>query len=144
MSLDPEILDANRRATDRIRALGELPDEELRRPVGEHWTVAITLVHLAFWDRRSLHALQRSVDADRPVPTDLDIVLNDLSLPIWAAVPPRDATRLALDAATEIDDFVATLDGPLADELLASHVRWVRRSLHRSEHLDEADAALRG
>ena len=106
--------------------------------------MAITLVHLAFWDRRSLHALQRSVEADRPVPTDLDIVLNDLSLPIWAAVSPRDAVRLALDAATEIDDFVATLQSPLGDELLASHVRWVRRSLHRNEHLDEAEAALRG
>ena len=144
MSLDPEIHVANRAATERIRALGELTEDELRTPVGEHWTASITLVHLAFWDRRSLHALQRSVEADRPVPTDLDIVLNDLSLPIWAAVPPRDAVRLALDAATEIDDFVATLQSPLGDELLASHVRWVRRSLHRSEHLDEAEAALRG
>ena len=144
MSLDPEIHAANRAATGRIRALGRLSDEELRMPVGEHWTVAITLVHLAFWDRRSLHALRRSVEADRPVPTDLDIVLNDLSLPIWAAVPPRDAVRLAIDAATEIDDFVAELESPLADELLASHVRWVRRSLHRNEHLDEAGAALQG
>jgi hypothetical protein len=144
MSLDPEIHAANRAATDRIRALGELSDDEMLTPVGEHWTVAITLVHLAFWDRRSLHALQRSVEADRPVPTDLDIVLNDLSLPIWAAVPPRDAARLALEAATEIDEFVATLQPPLADELLASHVRWVRRSLHRNEHLDEAEAALPG
>ena len=139
----PQIHAANRAATERIRALGELPDDELRTPVGEHWTVAITLVHLAFWDRRSLHALQRSVEADRPVPTDLDIVLNDLSLPIWAAVPPREAIRLALEAATAIDEFVATLESPLADELLASHVRWISRSLHRNEHLDEAEAALR-
>jgi hypothetical protein len=142
MSLDPEIHAANRAATGRIRALGERTDEELRTRVGEHWTVAITLVHLAFWDRRSLDALRHSVDADRPVPTDLDIVVNDLSLPIWAAVPPREAVRLALDASTEIDEFVARLQSPLADELLASHVRWVRRSLHRNEHLDEAEAAL--
>ena len=142
MPLDPEIHAANRAATERIRALGELTDDELGTPVGEHWTVAITLVHLSFWDRRSLHALQGSVEADQPVPTDLDIVLNDLSLAIWAAVPPRDAVRLALEAATELDDFVATLQNPLADELLASHVRWVRRSLHRNEHLDESEAAL--
>ena len=67
MSLDPEIHVANRAATERIRALGELTDDKLRTPVGEHWTASITLVHLAFWDRRSLHALQRSVGAARPV-----------------------------------------------------------------------------
>ena len=142
MSLDPEIHNANRAATDRIRSYGELTDHQLRTPVGEHWTAAITLVHLAFWDRRALDSLQRSVAAGRPEAADLDVVLNDLSLPIWAAVPPRDAVRLAIAAAEETDAFVATLDGPLADELLANHVRWVRRSLHRGEHLDEADAAL--
>jgi DinB family protein len=144
MPLDPEIHAANRAATARIRAIGErLTDDQLRTPVGEHWTVAITLAHLAFWDRRALDSLQRSVAAG-PEAADVDIVVNDLSLPLWAAIPPRDAVRLALDAATATDAFVATLDGALADELLASHVRWVRRSLHRNEHLDDAEAALRG
>jgi hypothetical protein len=144
MPLDPAIHAANRAATERIRALGELTDDELRTPVGEHWTVAITLSHLAFWDRRAMDSLRRSAAAGRPDAADVDIVVNDLSLPLWAAIPPRDAVRLALDAATDIDEFVATLETPLSDELLASHVRWISRSLHRTEHLDEAEAALRG
>jgi hypothetical protein len=144
MPLDPEIHAANRAATERIRALGELTDGELQTRVGEHWTVAITLAHLAFWDRRALDSLRRSLAAGRPEAADVDIVVNDLSLPLWAAIPPRDAVRLAIEAATDIDEFVAMLESPLADELLASHVRWVRRSLHRNEHLDEAHAALEG
>ena len=145
MPLDAEIHAANRAATERIRSIGgRLSDDQLRTPVGEHWTVAITMAHLAFWDRRALDSLQRSVAAGRPEAADVDIVVNDLSLPLWAAIPPREAVRLALEAAEATDAFVATLDGPLAEQLLAAHVRWVRRSLHRTEHLDEAEAALRG
>jgi hypothetical protein len=143
MSIDPEILAANQASTDRIRAIGErLTDEELRHPVGEHWTVAITLAHLAFWDRRALDSLRRSVAAGRPAAADIDIVVNDLALPLWAAIPPRDTVRLALDAAAETDAFVATLDESLVEALLAASPRVVRRHLHRNEHLDEAVAAL--
>jgi hypothetical protein len=144
MPLNPDIHAANRAATERIRALGDLSDAQLRTPVGEHWTVAITLAHLAFWDRRALDSLQRSVAAGRPDAADVDIVVNDLSLPLWAAIPPRDAVRLAIDAAEATDAFVAAMDGPVADEVLAAHIRWIRRSLHRTEHLDEAEAALQG
>ena len=144
MPLDAEIHAANRAATERIRALAKLTDDALRTPVGEHWTAAITLAHLAFWDRRALDSLRRSVAAGRPETVDVDIVVNDLSLPLWAAIAPRDAARLAIEAAEMTDAFVAMMDGPVADDVLASHARWIRRSLHRNEHLDEADAALRG
>jgi hypothetical protein len=143
MPLDPEVHVANRASTARIRALGELTDDTLQTRVGEHWTVAITLAHLAFWDRRALDSLRRSVAAGRPGAADVDTVVNDLSLPLWAAIPPRDAVRLAIEAAEATDAFVATMDGPAADDVLASHVRWIRRSLHRNEHLDEAEAAIR-
>jgi hypothetical protein len=50
---------------------------------------------------------------------------------------------LAIEAAEATDAFVASLESPLADALLENHIRWVHRSLHRGEHLDEAEAALR-
>ncbi len=104
MPVDPEILAANERSTERIRAMAEhLTEDAMRHPVGEHWTVAITLAHLAFWDRRALDSLRRSVAANAPTAADVDIVVNDLSLPLWAAIPPSDAVLLALDAASEID-----------------------------------------
>jgi hypothetical protein len=145
MPVDPEILAANERSTDRIRSIGErLTDDELRHPVGEHWTVAITLAHLAFWDRRALDSLRRSVAANEPAAAVIDVVVNDLSLPQWAAIPPRETVRLALEAAAETDAFVATLDASLAAAVLTASPRVVRRHLHRNEHLDEAEAALGG
>jgi hypothetical protein len=53
MTLDRSFIERNRASTDRIRTLATgLTDAEMQQPVGEHWTVAIALAHLAFWDRR--------------------------------------------------------------------------------------------
>ena len=60
MPLNSAIRDANRAATDRIRAMADrLTDDQLRHPVGEHWTVSILFAHLAFWERRALDGLDR-------------------------------------------------------------------------------------
>jgi hypothetical protein len=34
-----------------------LNNQELLKPVGKNWTVAITLAHLAFWDRRGMYVI---------------------------------------------------------------------------------------
>jgi hypothetical protein len=144
MPLDPEIREANRGATARIRDLAaRLSDEDLRRPVGEHWTVAITLVHLSFWDRRVIDVLDRSERAGAVEAPEIDIVVNDLSLASWAAIPPHAAVRLAVEAAESLDDRLDAVPDWLVAEILAGHPRWVRRHLHRTEHLDEAEAGLR-
>jgi hypothetical protein len=143
MSLDPAIRDANHAATARIRALGaSLSDEQFRRPVGEHWTVAMVFVHLAFWDRRCLAMLDRIEKAGRDTEVDIDLVVNDLSLPIWAAVPPHDATRIAIETAEALDARIDSYPSELVAIVLDSHARWIRRHYHRDEHLDDAEAAL--
>jgi uncharacterized damage-inducible protein DinB len=49
MTLDRSFVERNRASTQRIRALvARLSDEDLQHPVGEYWTVAIALAHLAF------------------------------------------------------------------------------------------------
>ncbi len=145
MSLDPEIRDANRAATARIRSLaGSLTDEQFRRPVGEHWTVSMVFVHLAFWDRRCLAMLDRIEAAGRDTEVDIDLVVNDLSLPIWAAVPPHDATRIAIESAEALDARIDGYPDDLTATVLEMHPRWIRRHYHRDEHLGEAEAALAG
>lgn len=58
MTVDGPYAELNRASTGRLRALAaRLTDEELRQRVGEHWTVAIALAYLAFWDRRTLVTL---------------------------------------------------------------------------------------
>jgi hypothetical protein len=143
MALDPSITAANRAATARIRSLADrLTDVELQRPVGEHWTLAITLVHLSFWDRRALDVLERRIaDPSAPAPA-LDMVANDLALPAWAAVPPREACRLAIEAAEALDAALEDAPDAAIASILAENPRWVNRSIHRGAHLDEAEAAL--
>lgn len=143
MPLDPVILDANRHATERIRALADrISDEAFQRRVGEHWTVAIVFAHLAFWDRRALDVIDRSERERRASDLDVPVVVNDLSLPLWAVIPPHEAVRLAIESAEALDARLAALAPEVADAVLAARPRMIRRSLHRNEHLDEAEAAL--
>ncbi len=143
MTLDPTFLQQNQAATARIRALaGRLSEAELHKPVGEHWTVAITLAHLAFWDLRVLNLLEQTGRAGKLVTPQIDVSVNDIALPQWAAIPPRAAAQMAVTAAEELDRRLAELAPGLLEELHTFNARWVRRSLHRGEHLDEIDAAL--
>ncbi len=143
MPIDPGIRDANHAATERIRSLGaRLSDDDLRRRVGDHWTVAITLAHLAFWDRRALDALDRTAREGKVIELVIDLVVNDLSLPLWAAIPPREAIRLAVEAAQAVDARVDDYPSELVEAVMGYYPRWIRRSAHRNEHLAETEAAL--
>jgi hypothetical protein len=98
MPFDRSFVELNRASTERIRALAvRLSDEELQPPVGQHWTVAITLTHLAFWDRRILYVLDMAEKEGKLFVPEIDMFVNDLSLPLWAAIPPRAAARRRAD-----------------------------------------------
>lgn len=142
MAPDRSFIEQNRAATDRIRALAALPDAALHVPVGEHWTVAITLAHLAFWDRRVLAVLETTEQAGCVTYPPIDFTVNDIARPFWAAMPPRAAAELAVASAQELDQRLERFPPALLDELHAHNARWVVRALHRNEHLDEVDAAL--
>ncbi len=145
MTVDRSFVDLNRASTERMRALAaRLSDDELQHPVGEHWTVAVVLAHLAFWDRRVLYLLDATERDGKLFIPEIDILVNDLSLPFWAALPPRTAARLGIETAEALDARLAGYPAPLLEEIFGYNKRWVIRALHRGEHLDEAEAALRG
>ena len=51
--MDRPYIEENRRERERLRSLAKrLTEEQLKAPLGDDWTVAIALGHLAFWDRR--------------------------------------------------------------------------------------------
>ncbi len=144
MTLDRSFIDLNRASTDRIRALiARLTDEEMQHPVGEHWTVSIALAHLAFWDRRVMYVLDMTERAGKLFIPTSDIIVNDVSLPLWAAIPPREAARLAIETAEALDKRLEGFPPALLEEIYAYSTRWVVRAAHRGEHLDDVDAALR-
>lgn len=144
MTHDRAFIERNRAATNRIRSLAErLSDTELQQPVGERWTIAIVLAHLAFWDRRvllGLDVVEREGKLNIPV---IDLSVNELSLPLWAAIPPRAAANLAIETAAELDERLANFPPGLLDELYVHNKRWVERALHRDAHLNEVEADLK-
>jgi len=143
MAMDRSFIERNRASTNRIRGLARLGDQEMQTPVGQHWTVAIVLAHLAFWDRRVMYVLDMTERGGKLFIPEIDIFVNDLSLPLWAAIPPRDAARIGLETAEVLDRRLETYSPGLLEEIYAYNPRWVIRALHRNEHLDEADAALK-
>lgn len=144
MTIDPSFIERNCASRERMRALADrLTDEEMLTKVGEHWTVGIVYAHIAFWERRVTYVLDMTEKEGRLFVPEIDIFVNDLSLPLWAAVPPREAVRIAMENAEALDKRLEEYSPALLEEIYAYNKRWVIRALHRNEHLDEAEAALR-
>ncbi len=142
--MDQSYVELNRASTNRVRTLTErLTDEEMQHPVGEHWTVAIAVAHLAFWDRRVMYVLDMTERDGKLFIPEIDIFVNDLSLPLWAAIPPREAARIAIETSEALDKRLENYPQALLEEIHKYNKRWVVRALHRNEHLDEVDAALK-
>jgi hypothetical protein len=121
-----------------------LSDDDFKRAVGEHWNVGVALAHLAFWDGRVLNALDASEREGKVVAPTIDIAVNDISLPLWWAIPPREAAKLAIEAAEKLDQRLENLSPDLLEQIAAFNVRYLNRALHRGQHLDEVDQALKG
>ena len=144
MPLDPTYKEQNHASKERIRNLAErLTDAEMQTKVGEHWTVGIVFAHLAWWDRRIMYVLDMTEKDGQLFIPEIDIFVNDLSLPLWAAVPPREAARIAIETSETLDKRLEEYSPALLEEIYNYNKRWVVRALHRNEHLDEADAALK-
>jgi len=136
---------ANDESRARLRALVERLDRrQLATNVMEGWSVSALLAHLAFWDRFTLRRWQSRL-AGNVVPDigPLADALNDAAIPMWSAVPPEVATREATAAADAVDRFVAALGPDVTAEAMAEgRPRWLARSAHRREHLDQIERAL--
>ena len=143
MPLDLSYNQLNRASTERIKKLvTSLSDEEMQMRVGEHWTVAIALAHLAFWDRRVMYVLDMTAKDGKLFVPGIDIIVNDLSLPLWAAIPAHEAARIAIETAEDLDEQLEVYPQNLLEEIYNHNKRMVIRALHRNEHLDEIDMAL--
>jgi hypothetical protein len=142
LTIDRHFDELNRASTERMRAVARLSERELLTPVGQHWTGAIVMAHLAFWDRRVMYVLDVTERNGKLFIPEIDMCVNDLSLPLWAAIPPREAARIGVETAEALDERLAAFPEALLEEIYAYNKRWVVRPLHRGQHLDELDAAL--
>ena len=130
----------NTKERERLISLVErLTDEELSLPLGDDWTVAVALAHLAFWDQRSLFLLRKwkKTGVAEPSPIDIDVT-NDSLLSTWLTLPPRAAANLAVTSAEEIDRELEASPAELIAkiEILGEKYR-LYRSIHRKLHVDQ-------
>jgi hypothetical protein len=143
MAVDRAFLERNRASIQRmLDVAAALSDEGLRTRVGEHWTVGIVYAHIAFWERRVMYVLDQTQKEGKLFIPTIDIFVNDLSLPLWAAIPPREAVRIAIEEAQAVDLRLENYPSVLLDEIFEYNKRWVERSLHRDQHLNEAVEAI--
>ncbi len=144
MAVDRSFVELNRAATERMRQLAaRLRDRDMKTPVGEHWNVAIVFAHLAWTDLRARWVLDATEREGKLVNPDYNIFVNDIALPFWAAMPSRQASDLAIETADGVDKRLETYPLPLLEMIHADYPRFVFRTYHRNEHLDEAEAALK-
>jgi len=143
MNVDRSFVELNRAATERMRRMAKrLTDEQLEHPVGQHWTVALVFAHLAFLDRRAHYVLDATEGAGEVTDPDWNIAVNDIVLPLLAAIPPRRAVQLAIETAAAIDKRLESYPPKFLELVRAYRRRYVFRADHRNEHLDEAEQAM--
>src|ERR671922_1400248 len=113
-SMDRSYAVENTHERQRLRTLiANLNDEDLTRPLPNGWTVAITLAHLAFWDRQRLAVLNQWERAGvQAAPADADTINEGVRL-LAAVIPPRRAAQLAIEAAEAIDQALEHMSADL-------------------------------
>ena len=145
--MDRSYIQANARELRRLRTLvSRLSDRELGSMVNDYWSVAGVLGHIAFWDGRALFFAGRLRRSDPftgsdDEPENVDWI-NDASRPLIHAIAPRALAELAVRIAEETDELVASLSDEVVAGLDESSPLNPVRARHRSEHLDEIEAAL--
>jgi hypothetical protein len=145
MAIDPGFRAENARQRERLAALvGRLSDADLERSVGHGWTVADTLVHLAFWDLRALELIDR-IPKGGVVASDADVdVVNDAVHRLGRAIPGRAAAKLAVETAEAVERKVAALSDATLAQVDRAQSFAPGRHRHWAEHLDEIERALGG
>ena len=143
MALDISYIEHNRASLDRLCQLADrLQDDDFHKPIGEHWTVGVVFAHIAFWDARVFAILDATERENAVVIHPIDIIVNDLSLALWRAIPARDAIQLAITTAEELDQRLETYPVELLEQIADKNIRFIRRDYHRNAHLDEIEQAL--
>ena len=129
-----------------LRALVDrLSDDDLNRLVGDGWTVAAALAHLAFWDQRAvtLSAHRERLQAvSRLAPEEVDSI-NDAVHVLCLAIPPQAAAQISLASAEAANHAMALLSPEDVEQVKAAGMPFnLSRALHRREHIEQIESLL--
>lgn len=141
--MDRTYVQENTTQRERLRALAaRLTDDDLARELPGGWTVADTLGHLAFYDRRAAVLLERfAADGVFASPYDFD-TLNEILPHLTRRIPPQAVLEEAIAAAEAADRAAAAISPSLIPEIARRNEVKLSRADHRRAHLDDVEAAL--
>jgi hypothetical protein len=148
--VDRSFVDENDAARVELSELiAGLDERSFKCSVGFGWTISTCLCHLAFWDHRVLFLLNEwgrtgQLETSRLSSQSVNCI-NQAVNAISQAVPGADAAKLALDSALAVDTQLASMSDELISQLVSAGLeRYLKRSLHRREHLLKIKEALHG
>jgi hypothetical protein len=127
--------------------IARLTDADLARTMSEDWTIGVGLMHLPFWDGLSLSEFEewgRTGKVQIPPMRDMVDGINKAMLPWWRTVVPVQVRHAVVAAAEAMDRKAETLPEPIIEAILAVRPLSLTRAIHRPQHLDQIQRALRG
>jgi uncharacterized damage-inducible protein DinB len=144
MGLDKLYLDENRIERERLFEItSRLTDEQLETMLSNDWSVASTLVHLAYWDCYAFALLKEWEKTGFKAPAASIDAINEAVNVLSREIPVRDAARLVCDMAEAVDRKVETIPSALKDEIVAAdRSQFLCRFMHRRVHLDRIEKEL--
>ena len=144
MPVSDEIARSNRAQTERLRALARrLTPEMLAVRLPRGWTVAVSLAHIAFWDRQRLCLMRRWAAGDSCHGGYDGEVFNEVLLPFLEMIPADRVAALAVETAEEVDAFLLAVPDKVVEAALARADRPnLDRGMHREYDLDRIERAL--
>ncbi len=140
------IIRENKKERERLLAfMAGLKESDFLRTLPNGWTVGVTLAHLAFWDLSQVARLKRWLLEDvKPASLDAEAVNGPLAA-LSEAIHPHAVVKLTIGAAEAIDLLIEELTAEQAETLVEMGLeRNLRRSVHRKNHLDKVEKAIKG
>ena len=145
---DRSFVEENEAARMELSQLvSRLDERSCSAAIGSGWTISTSLCHLAFWDQRVLFLLRQwessgKIETSRLSSQSVDSI-NQAVNAISQAVPGPAAGQLALDCASAVDSRLTEISDEFVDELVsAGFERYLRRSVHRREHIQKIREVL--
>lgn len=144
MPVSAVIAESNRAQTRRLRGLAaKLDDRMLAVRLPNGWTVAVALLHVAFWDRARLSLMRRWASGEEATGAYDGDVFNAALRPFLEMIPADRAARAAVEAAEEVDALLLQVPDSVVEAALArSDAPNLDRGSHRAHHLDRVVEAL--
>ena len=141
--VDRSFIDENDAAREELSEfIAGLDERSFMFPLGSGWTISTCLCHLAFWDHRVLFLLNEwertgQLETSRLSSQSVNSI-NQAVTAISQAVPGAAAAKLVLNTALAVDSLLASISDELISQLVsAGFERYLKRSLHRREHLQK-------